>query len=286
MSSDLAVASAVSEIAPGRYRATIPDAWQQGRGAFGGLVLAILLRAIEAGEAAAAATTTAGSEPARRRTTRTLAGDLCGPALPGPAEIVVRALRRGNNQSNLAAELTQEGVVVATATAVLSPARLATGDGRATPPFSPPAAPPASAPWSEVAVSPIGPPLGPVFTQHYEYRPTSGGPTGFAAVGEPYAEGWIRERVTLAALDAPALVGRLDAWWPTLFAIDGALRPVATISFSAQMLADLASLPAAEPLRYRARMVALYEGFFVELRELWRGDRVVALNQQTFAILR
>ena len=33
-------------------------------------------------------------------------------------------------------------------------------------------------------------------------------------------------------------------------------------------------------------MEALHDGFFVELRELWHGDHVVALNQQTFAILR
>jgi hypothetical protein len=33
-------------------------------------------------------------------------------------------------------------------------------------------------------------------------------------------------------------------------------------------------------------MAALHDGFFVELRELWQGERVVALNQQTFAILR
>jgi hypothetical protein len=273
-----AEATSITPLAPLHYRAQIPDGWQQGRAAFGGLVLGALLRAIEHAEAAAGAPSP--------RSTRTLTGDLCGPLLPGPADIVVRALRRGNNQSNLAAELTQEGVVLATATAVLSTARLSrSDDARALPAFVPPP-PPASPPWSDVTPSPIAPPIGPVFTQHYEYRPTRGGPSGLAATGDAYTEGWIRERAVLAALDAPALVGRLDAWWPTLFALDGAPRPVATISFTAQILVDPASLPPTEPLRYRARMAALHDGFFVELRELWRGDRVVALNQQTFAILR
>ena len=89
----------------------------------------------------------------------------------------------------------------------------------------------------------------------------------------------------LERLDAPALVGRLDAWWPTLFII-GSPRPVATISFVAELLVEPATLPPTEPLRYRARMAGLHDGFFVELRELWSGDRVVALNQQTFAILK
>jgi hypothetical protein len=86
-------------------------------------------------------------------------------------------------------------------------------------------------------------------------------------------------------VDAPALIARLDAWFPTLFYY-AQPRPVATVSFVAQILADPATLPPADPLRYRARMAALNDGFFVELRELWRADRLVALNQQTFAIIK
>ena len=272
-----AAASSITPLSSTQYRALIPDGWQQGRAAFGGLVLGTLLRAIEQTEA----TTAAGS--GSPRTTRTLTGDLCGPVLPGPVDITVRTLRRGNNQSNLFAELTQEGAVLATATAVLSTARLSTARPIAA--FTP-TPPPLVAPWSDQPPSPISAPVGPVFTQHYEYRPITGGPTGFGATGEAFVEGWIRERIVLATLDAPALIGRLDAWWPALFALDGAPRPVATISFTAQILVDPASLPPEEPLRHRARLVALHDGFFVELRELWRGDRVVALNQQTFAILR
>jgi hypothetical protein len=275
-----AAASAITALSPTHYRAVIPDGWQQGRGAFGGLVLAILLRAIEHAEAAA--------RPAVPRSARTLTGDLCGPVVPGAVDIVVRTLRRGKNQSNLSAELTQEGAVLATATAVLSPPRLSSAgaDARALPAYAPPPPPPLSTPWSAQPMSPIAPPIAPVFAQHYEYRPISGGPTGFAATGDAFAEGWIRERAILPALDAPALIGRLDAWWPTLFALDGAPRPCATISFTGQILVDPATLSPDEPLRHRARLAALHDGFFVELRELWRGDRIVALNQQTFAILR
>ncbi len=55
---------------------------------------------------------------------------------------------------------------------------------------------------------------------------------------------------------------------------------------TAELLADPATLPPAEPLRYRARMAALNDGFFVEMRELWLGARPVALNQQTFVIIK
>lgn len=256
-----AEASAVTLLAPNLHRAVIPDGWQQGRGAFGGLVLGTLLRAIE--------------QAAPGRPTRTLAGDICGPVLPGPADIRVIELRRGNNQTNLAATLTQGDAVLATATAVLSGPRAV-----AATPFAP--APPPPMAWGDVPLFARDNRITPSFAQHYDYRPSL---PPFAR-GEAVIDGFVREREALAQLDAPALVGRLDAWWPTLFSLEGVPRPCATISFVAEILVDPATLPPDEPLRYRARLAALHEGFFVELRELWQGERIAALNQQTFAILR
>ena len=103
MDVDLSQASHLEALAPGRFAWQVPDGWQQGRGAFGGLVLAALLRAMEA------------VEPDRGRVTRSLTGDLCGPVQPGPAELVVEVLRRGNNLSNLDARLYQNGEVQARA---------------------------------------------------------------------------------------------------------------------------------------------------------------------------
>lgn len=52
------------------FEANFPDGWQQGRGLFGGLVTAALVRALEA---------TAGG-----RVLRSLTSELCGPVRPGP----------------------------------------------------------------------------------------------------------------------------------------------------------------------------------------------------------
>lgn len=262
MPRDFSGASALERVSPTSFRAQVPDGWQQGRGAFGGLVLGMLLRAMEA------------AEPDRRRCTRTLAGDLCGPVLPGPADVSVRVLRHGKNQTNLAAELRQDDQVLALASAVLS-------TPRPEPTLPALEVAPAAADWHAAPVIEVASPPGPAFADHYEYR---GSESPFVASGQARAAGWVRERQPLACLDGPALIGRLDAWWPTLFHL-GALRPVATVSFVAELLVDPATLPADEPLRHRARMTAQHEGFFVELRELWRGERLVALNQQTFAIL-
>jgi hypothetical protein len=66
VTSPFEIASAVEAVEPARFRAVVPDGWQQGRGAYGGLVLATLLRAIDE------------AEPDPRRAVRTLLGDLAG----------------------------------------------------------------------------------------------------------------------------------------------------------------------------------------------------------------
>jgi Acyl-CoA thioesterase N-terminal domain/Acyl-CoA thioesterase C-terminal domain len=259
---DFTHATRIEPLAEGRYRWDVPDGWQQGRGAFGGLVLGALLRAIERHSA----------DPTRA--TRTLTGDLCGPILPGPAEIVVELLRRGNNLSNLDARLIQSGAIQARASAVLSAAKVAVHVPTPRPPTAPPS--------TELAITPLGPPEAPVFAPHFEYRSAS--PNLFAGADGAATLGWLRLRDAPARLDAPAMIGLLDAWWPALFS--GGPRPVATVSFTAELLVDPTSLPADVPLLYTGRVAALSDGFCVEFRELWSGDRLVALNQQTFAVLK
>jgi len=262
MPSPFELASAVHPLADGRFRVVIPDRWQQGRGAFGGLVLATLLRAIEA------------VEPDRTRRSRTIMGELIGPVMPGEHEIVTRVLRRGAHQSNLRAELLTGGEVVAEASVVLSDARapLAVAAARVDRP-----------PAADVGVVPITAP-GPVFAQWYEYRPVFGAP--FAGASEPATGGYIREREAPSLVDAPALVALLDTWYPAVFPTLTEPRAMATVSFTAELLCDPTTVDPRAPLFATCRAVAAHEGFVVELRELSDGGRVLAMNQQTFVVLR
>ncbi len=249
----------------GRFAMVIPDGWQQGRGAFGGLVVGALARAM------------LGSEPDAERSLRTITADLCGPVLPGEATLEVTVLRRGKNLSNLDARFLQQGQIQARASAVLSVARAVES-----PSVSP--AYPSRPSWNQVEVAPVGPPMGPVFAQHFEYRPT--GPWPFAGGAEAVASGYLRERIPPAVLDAPAVLGLLDAWWAALFAIETRPRAIATVSFTAELVEPPASLPSDEPLFHTARVVAQRDGYSTEFRELWWGQKLVALNQQTFVVLK
>lgn len=262
--STFAEATAVREVSPGVYSATIPDQWQQGKGAFGGVVVGLLSRALLSHEAAA------------DRPLRSLSAEICAPAQPLASTVEVSVLRQGMSMSFLDARLVQNGVLVAHATACVGKGR----DLRVNA-FSPPS--PARPDWRDVPVAPIGPPLGPVFGLRYEFRLT--GPLPFSGAKEASASGFIREREPPAVLDPPAMLGLLDTFWPTAMALESAPRPMVTVGYTAQLLVDPATLPANEPLYYQARGVATGDTYFVEMRELWSGDRVVAMNQQTFAVL-
>ena len=266
MTSEFEKATAIraSDDGANQWTGEIPDRWQQGKGAFGGVVVAILTRAIVA------------SEEDRTRTLRSLSADLCAPALPGAVVVRVSPLRRGGSMSFVEARLEQGGSLVAHATAALASARSIA-------PAAIRAAPPPRTPWRDVPPMAVAAPIGPVFADKYEYRST--GPLPFIGGTDPSAEGWIREKAIPSVLDEAAIAGLLDAWWPTVLAVESGPRAVATVGYTMQLLVEPRTLDPAEPLFYRARGVAAADNFFVELRELWSGDSVVAMNQQTFALL-
>jgi len=258
-------ASRLARISGSEHELVVPDGWQQGRGAFGGLVLGATLGAMVA------------DEPDAARVPRAFLGEICAPALPVASRLQTRALRRGRNQTNLACTFTQEGQIVAHASAVLASARRIVGAPRLS------SRPPQRGRFEDVPVAPIGPPQGPTFASHYEFRLTS--PAPFSGVGDGTVTGWVRERVALERVTHAVLLARLDSFWPAIFAMETAPRPIATVSFMAEFLVDPAQLDPSRPLYYRARSLAEAGGYFVELRELWDGDEPVAFNQQSFAIL-
>lgn len=247
----------------GTFTWDVPDGWQQGRGAFGGLVIATLVRAMEDALAAP------------DRPLRTLTATLAGPVDAGDARVVVDVLRAGSGLSAVAARVVQ-GDVRAHAVGVFGrersfegwrPTRPALGDWRDAP---------------EVA---LGPPLAPVFAPHFEFRPTEGVP--FTAAPEARTAGWVRLREQAPRRDAAWIAAMADAWWPALLPRLTAPRPAGTVSYTLEIFDDLKGLDAASPLYHSGVSPVASAGYPVEFRELWGEDgRLVAMNQQTFAVIR
>ncbi len=265
---DLVLGSTPTLVSPGRFLLNVPDGWQQGRGAFGGLVLAALARAVEM------------SEPEKDRTLRSFNGEIAGPVLPGEAMIEVTELRRGNGLSAYNATMLQQGQGLVRGSAVLARPRNTTDPFRLHMPV------PAPPPWADVPVIPLeSAPFVPTFSRHLEFRVM--GPLPFSGAKDPVGEGWIRIKRTPAALGGPEIVALADAWWPAALATSPIPRPMGTVAFGLQHFPPKAPLDPAAPLYYRGRVVAEQDGYLVEMRELWSPEgRLVALNQQTIAWIR
>jgi hypothetical protein len=257
-----AEASGVEAVGEGRFVARVPDGWQQGRGAFGGLSIGIGVRALEAVE--------------QERPVRALTAELPGPLMVGGADVRVTTLRRGRGMSTLEAHVEQDGEVKARVSAVLGGARVDE------PGFAP--EPPALGDWREVPAIPEGA-VPPPFARFFEYRVT--GPAPFTGGPEPVAAGWIRPKAALERWGPAEVVAMADAYWPAMFATVTAPRPMATVTFTLQLTERALALEPGAPLFYRARGTAASAGYVSELRELWTADgELVALNPQTFVIIR
>lgn len=248
----------------GLFRFEVPDGWQQGRGAFGGLVL---------GAMASAASDFLG---ASERLARSLTGEIAGPVAVGPASLRVTKLREGTGVSVVRVDLEQGGEHLAQAVVVFGKDRAVT--------VALPSEPPSelAAGWAHIPVVPADMPLSPVFARHFEFRPLP--PFPFSG-GAPVTAGWIRLREPPSAHDAPSVVFHADAWFPSLFtALDGP-RPGATLAFSLTFTGVPPSTDA--PFFHRGRTLAYDGGYYAELRELWSADgHLFAVNHQTMALIK
>ncbi len=249
----------------------IPDTWQQGRGAFGGLIAAILIRALE--------------ESSPGRALRSVTLELCGPINPGRANLALEPLRVGNAVTTTAARLSQDDGVLAYAVGVLGSPRAPDQDrGPGARLFE--LTPPSSMPdWRTLAPVSMDVPGVAVFTRHFEFRNT--GPLPFTSQGPAHAEGFIRLRSPGKRRDAAFLAACIDAYWPAVFPLWEVPRPMATIAFMFQPFVYDDGIDPEAPLFYRAHTLALAEGYCAEHRELWSEDgRLLALNDQTLAIIK
>jgi hypothetical protein len=256
------------KLEPGLYAHDVPDGWQQGPGAFGGLVIGMLARVAIDFEGDAA------------RPLRALQAQVLAPVLPGAAEVRAQLLRRGGALTSVNVQLMQQGQLAATADVVLAKARVSEGGNWAE------LSPPAFTRWQDVA--PVEMPrqsIWPPFAQHFEYRALP--PMALSASPRAEANGWVRAREPGPGCDAALVVALIDAWWPAPFARLTAPRPMTTFGFGFQLFVDPSTLDPAVPLAYRAKNPLGHEGYTLELRELWTGDgRAVAQNQQTFLIVK
>jgi len=243
--------------------------WRQGRGAYGGLAVAAMIRAIEQRV----------GDPARK--VRSVTAELFAPVELGAAEIPVEVLRHGSSLSAVRASIMQGGTPKAHAVVILAASRAGAG-----PLAWQHLVRPEVLPWRQLepsSVGVVGTGPWPEFTQHFEYRVVEGLPM---TKGEARTVGWVRARQPGPARDAGYLASLIDAWYPAVLVRFAAMRPLATIAYTLDIVANVDGLDPEAPLLYRGTVPVCSDGYFLETRELWGEDgRLIALNHQTFAII-
>jgi hypothetical protein len=249
------------------YQLDVMPGWRQGRGAFGGLVVGALIQAIEH----------AVGDPTR--TVRSVTAEIPGPVEQGTVDIAVESLRVGKNVSTVRAALAQAGEVRTHAVAIVAADRLAAGSSATTwNELVRPAAPS----WTTIDPLPKGGPW-PEFAQHFEYRVLEGIP---ASGGPARALGWVRPRDPGPGRGASYIAAMIDAWWPAALVRFTAMRPMATIAFTLDIVGGTEGLDPGAPLLFRSTAPVCTSGYCLETRELWSEDgRLVALNHQTFVVI-
>jgi acyl-CoA thioesterase len=246
------------------YRFDVPDGWQQGRGAFGGLVFGAMIRAMGA---------TLGDHTARLRT---LTGELPAPTDVGVAAIEVEILRKGSAMTTIASRVVQDGKTRAHAVGVFGRARA--------PVHWQTERPPQVAAWQDIPAAPADA-LRPPFARHFEYRVI--GPYPLSRGAEAKCTGWIRPREPGPGRDAAFVAACADAYWPAAFSVLAEMRPMATVAFTLELIEPLDELDPEAPLLHRATAPAAVDGFTYETRELWGADgRLVARNHQVLVVIK
>ena len=251
----------------------VPDYWQQGRGAWGGLVIGGSLRALNL----------VATDP--ERSIRTISSHIFGPVPAQDCVVTVSLIRRGSAMSTWSVNIVDgEGNRCAESVIITGGARapdLPVADwGTVSMPQVPS--------WASVSSVAVEPPVGPVFGPHLEFRPIIGAPFSSSPA---HAVGWLRfaEHVDAdnGSWTAEQLLSVVDGWWPAAYVSLAAPRTMATVSFSAHLMVDPLTLPLGEPVLMESRVTAAHEGFTSETRRLWSVDgRVIVENLQSIVVVR
>lgn len=238
---------------------THPD-WANMVGPFGGITAAALLRAVE-------------SHPDRLGEPLALTVNYAAPIADGDFDIALRAACTNRTNQHWILELSQDGAVKTTATAIFAIRRESWGDTENHPPSAP-------APEQLAAVDP-----GLVrWTGRYDMRYVEGAMPGKGGRPSPASTTtlWVRDKAG-RPLDYAALAALCDVFYPRVFLRRGGFVPSGTISLTTYFHADQQQLDAlgSDFILATAHANRFSRGYFDQTAQVWtRAGGLLATSHQ------
>ncbi|KHO28251.1 acyl-CoA thioesterase [Mycolicibacterium setense] len=229
---------------------TIPE-WANMVGPFGGITAATIVRAIEL-------------HPQCHGHPIALTVNYLAPISDGEFDIVTRAVKTNRSNQHWIVELSQDGDVKTTATAIFGLRRDTWADTEV--------APPAAQRPEDIA--PSIPPFGVVWFDNYDMRFVDGGmPEEGAASGSSTTTLWVRNNPP-RAMDFAALASVSDIFYPRVFLRQGQFVPAGTVSITTYFHADDDQLAAQgdDFVLATARAQRFSRGYFDQTAHLWGRD--------------
>lgn len=251
------LATISAEVRRGR---THPE-WANMVGPFGGITAAAMVRAIE-------------THPDRIGDPLALTVNFAAPIADGDFDISVRAACTNRTNQHWIVELTQDGVVKTTATAVFAIRRDSWADTEALPPSAPP----------PEQVAPISMGHVVVWAHLYDMRfvegpiPVEGGEATMSSTTTL----WVRDSAQ-RPVDYPALTALSDIFYPRVFLRRGGFVPSGTISLTTYFHADRQQLDAlgGDYVLGTAHANRFTRGYFDQSAQLWtRNGALLATTHQ------
>lgn len=219
-------------------------------GPFGGITAAALVRAVEL-------------HPQRHGQPIALTVNYVAPIVDGEFDIATRAVKTNRSNQHWIVELSQDGEVKTTATAIFGLRRDTWSDTEVVPP-------PAPAPQD---VEPSVPPFGVVWFDNYDMRFVDGAMPDGAASDSSTTTLWVRNKPS-RPLDFAGLTSVSDIFYPRVFLRHGQFVPAGTVSISVYFHADEEQLATQgdDFVLGTARAQRYSGGYFDQAAHLWSRD--------------
>lgn len=256
--------TAVTAVGDGAYEASVAPHWFIARGPNGGLVAALVLRAMqeELGETT--------------RVARSLTIHYLRPPREGATRIETTVERRGTSVATLTARMLQDNRPVAIAVGAFSPPWPGPEYKGVTMPDVPP----------PEKIEPLDDRRFPEFMSNYDMR-WAIGPPPFSGSSDAVAGGWVRTAAPRAA-DAVFVAAAADSFPPPIFATlaTPAAAPTIDLTIHFREVLPLEGAAPEDHVLAVFRTKLAHGGFFDEEGEIWSRDgRLLAQSRQHALLL-
>lgn len=242
----------------------IPTGWTQGRALYGGLVAALLYRALEQ--------KVGQGVPLRSATINFIA-----PASDGLLQCQAEIFRQGKSVTQGECRAIQNGQVVAVLLASFGAARESSININECP------APAFTAPEAAMKL-PVVKGITPEFLQHYDMR-WAHGSFPFTRAEKGDIGGWVRELGARDSVDYGDLIALVDTWPPTVLSMLSAPAPASSMTWTIEFMPGATDGTGQQWWQYLAETEFAAEGYVHSRARLWdESGKLFAISRQTVTV--